>query len=296
MIEMKPDTRYTFILKTRDLFAILFFSLHCKAQVFIPFSFWSKKAAWSPTQLSTNLLAWYDASNAVSIRTGVAGISQAANGDPVSEWRDISGNAYHAAQSIAGRYPTYNATSWTGSKPTITFDGVNNGIVVTGLSWQTYTLGMAIRHSTVNNVRAFLTKRASVSTSFFWFIFNSTSGSFNWDQNGNRYNTSFIPNTTTDYIYTMVRPLTGSNRSQYVNGTINGTSAANPDQVNTETLIIGNDYSAANRGASANISEIVIVSTSLTDSVRQQLEGYLAWKWGTVASLPALHPYKTAPP
>ena len=29
---------------------------------------------------------------------------------------------------------------------------------------------------------------------------------------------------------------------------------------------------------------------------RQQLEGYLAWKWGLEANLPVDHPYKNAAP
>jgi len=264
--------------------------------VFIPFSFWGKKASWTPAQLSTNLLAWYDASVPSSIRTGTAGISQANNGDAVSEWRDLSGNGYHIAQSVAARQPIYNATTWTGSKATITFNGVDHGLVISGMNWQTYTIGMAVRHNNVSGVRALLTKRPAVSASFFWFIYNTTSGSFNWDQNGGRYNTSFIPAAATDYIYILVRPLAGSNRSQYVNGTINGTTSANSDSLNSDTLTVGNDYSASNRGAFSNMSELVITSNDLTASVRQQLEGYLAWKWGTVASLPVLHPYKTAPP
>ncbi len=278
-----------------SIFLILLTASVSQAQMFVPFSYWTQRR-WTPTHLGTDLLAWYDSSEASSVRAGVAGISQANDGDPVTEWRDLSGNGYHASQSIAGRYPTYNATGWTGGLPTITWDAVNNSLVVTGLTWQTYTYGVVMRHNNTGNVRALLTKRPAVSASFFWFIWNSTSNSINWDQNGNRYNTTFVPTTTTDYVYTVVRPLSTGTRSHYVNGTLAGSTATNPDNLNAETLLIGNDYSAANRGAAAHISELVIASVPLTDPVRHQLEGYLAWKWGTVATLPALHPYKTAPP
>jgi hypothetical protein len=46
---------------------------------------------------------------------------------------------------------------------------------------------------------------------------------------------------------------------------------------------------------SGNIGEIIIFYSALTTSQRQQVEGYLAWKWGFVANLPANHPYKTTP-
>lgn len=274
----------------------LFLTIQCSAQVFIPFAFWSRKESWTPTQLGTSLLAWYDASVSSSVRTGAAGISQANSGNAVSEWRDLSGNAYHLAQSLAARQPVFEATAWTGSKPTIDWNGVDHGLVATGITWQAYTVGMVARHNGIGGVRAIITKRPAVSASFFWFIFNSTAGSFNWDQNGARYNTAFVPTIATDYVYTLLRPLAGSNRVQYVNGSVNGTTATNADNVNSENLTLGNDYSAANRGADALISEVVIANAGLPDNTRQQLEGYLAWKWGTVSSLPALHPYKTAPP
>jgi hypothetical protein len=36
------------------------------------------------------------------------------------------------------------------------------------------------------------------------------------------------------------------------------------------------------------------MQASATD--RQKIEGYLAWKWGIQASLPAAHPYRNAAP
>jgi titin len=45
-----------------------------------------------------------------------------------------------------------------------------------------------------------------------------------------------------------------------------------------------------------NIGEVITYSTPLTTTQRQQVEGYLAWKWGTQDSLPIGHPYRNAPP
>jgi hypothetical protein len=44
------------------------------------------------------------------------------------------------------------------------------------------------------------------------------------------------------------------------------------------------------------INELVVYSTVLTDADRQQIEGYLAWKWGLQARPPGTHPFKLAPP
>ncbi len=45
-----------------------------------------------------------------------------------------------------------------------------------------------------------------------------------------------------------------------------------------------------------DLAEFVAVDRRLTADEEARLEGYLAWKWGIVASLPADHPYRNAPP
>jgi hypothetical protein len=44
------------------------------------------------------------------------------------------------------------------------------------------------------------------------------------------------------------------------------------------------------------VSEVVLANTTLATEDRQCLEGYLAYKWGTQASLPSTHPYRYDPP
>jgi len=44
------------------------------------------------------------------------------------------------------------------------------------------------------------------------------------------------------------------------------------------------------------VGEIVTYPSGLSDSDRQKVEGYLAWKWGLQANLPNTQPYKNAPP
>jgi hypothetical protein len=48
---------------------------------------------------------------------------------------------------------------------------------------------------------------------------------------------------------------------------------------------------------SCDYAEILIYSTVLTTAQRQQIEGYLAWKWGLQQNLPtSTHPYRTFKP
>jgi hypothetical protein len=47
---------------------------------------------------------------------------------------------------------------------------------------------------------------------------------------------------------------------------------------------------------SGYIGELVVFNTQLGTTSRQQIEGYLAWKWGIQAGLPAGHPYLSSRP
>ncbi len=71
-----------------------------------------------PTLNIDGLVINIDASVAASLRNGAA---QAVDGDPVSEWRDQTANAYHATQGGSAAMPTYRATGFNGL-PCVDFD------------------------------------------------------------------------------------------------------------------------------------------------------------------------------
>lgn len=76
------------------------------------------------------------------------------------------------------------------------------------------------------------------------------------------------------------------------NYTVNG---LNP--VNAATIGIGELAAGSNtRYADMRLGEVVMFYTAVSTDIRQRIEGYLAWKWGLVASLPSDHPYKAVPP
>jgi hypothetical protein len=79
----------------------------------------------------------------------------------------------------------------------------------------------------------------------------------------------------------------------YYNGTIQSTA----NIALTGTFAYTN-YVIGNRAGSTTstfwtgyIGEVIIFNTSLADSQRQAVEGYLAWKWGLNASLPTTHAF-----
>jgi hypothetical protein len=199
----------------------------------------------------------------------------------IRTWYDQSGNGYNATQTTTANQPLLvNAGSLVqlSTRPSIQWNTGSHALTVTGLSWNAYTISSVIRHDDVSGaVRALLTKRTNTSTSqFFWFTFNSNGGNITWDQNGSgtgsRFNTGFLPATNTNYIYTLVRPLTGTNRTQYVNGVAQGTTATNTNVINSDALTIGNDPSTTGRGAGFRMGELIIFGSALSTTNRQTLE------------------------
>ena len=85
-------------------------------------------------------------------------------------------------------------------------------------------------------------------------------------------------------------------------GFVNGSNAANKTALASATTCSG--YAVGGRYIQPNITnrlngviyEIIAYDRGLTNSERQQVEGYLAWKWNLNRSLPTTHPfYKVSP-
>lgn len=55
-------------------------------------------------------------------------------------------------------------------------------------------------------------------------------------------------------------------------------------------------YSSSVLYFSGQWGDLLMLKTAPTTAIRQKIEGYLAWRRGTVAKLPVGHPYKDAPP
>ena len=87
-------------------------------------------------------------------------------------------------------------------------------------------------------------------------------------------------------------PANGTNRAT----TARGASGILTDQFITNTLYI-NSTSGTNSYDSDFTAEIIYYNTTLSVNQRQQVEGYLAWKWGLQSTnLPSQHPYYSAAP
>lgn len=262
---------------------------------------YSQLATFSPLSLSPTL--WLDASDASTITL----VSSA-----VSQWNDKSGNGRHATQGTVASRPAMGTLN---GLPALSLISSNNpsvgswmvGNIPSGSNTSNLTMfGVAQRINSANTWQMVvylgngstssapgtphLGKRNATTQFGVHNSWRVDQGVF-LDQ-GASWNSPFL----SSYRRTGGTNGNGGNLEIGVNGVIaTGTQAWVSDaSVN---------YAIGYQGQISNvytwgglIGEILIYPTALATTDRQKIEGYLAWKWGTVASLPTNHPYKNAAP
>lgn len=81
----------------------------------------------------------------------------------------------------------------------------------------------------------------------------------------------------------------------HIDGVSHFSTGTNTFGVSGSTLTIGSN-AALDAFLDGWIAEILFIDSKLSDANRQNVEGYLAHKWGLTGNLDAGHPYKTDPP
>jgi hypothetical protein len=91
--------------------------------------------------------------------------------------------------------------------------------------------------------------------------------------------------------------LTGGTATGLLDGISFGTSSSVTIPAGPKPIALGQRLgSAGSYPFVGDLAAVVIVTSALTLADQQRIEGYLAWKYGLVGSLPANHPYKNDPP
>jgi len=232
-----------------------------------------------PTDLAGCVL-WLDGADVSSMTL---------SGSTVGQWNDKSGNGYNMTQVTSSQYPTLG-TSTNGNR------------------MLTFTQGS----STVLSNAIFGTCIGSRVATYFLVEYNMTApsgnpGPFGYVSSGagNNYGivmqynsgftgglqpfqsvvSSFTSSTPRiDYLYAQSN---GTNMVGFVNGT-SATVSSTTYGGYSGAFYVG--Y-ATNGYISGNICELLVYNVALSESQRQQVEGYLAWKWGVRSSLPSTHSF-----
>ena len=91
---------------------------------------------------------------------------------------------------------------------------------------------------------------------------------------------------------TLINVIATSTADIYVNGTQTNNNVVRGGLSLNNIL----DWAISGGAFQGYVGEIVTYPSGLSDSDRQKVEGYLAWKWGIQNNLPDRQPYKNAPP
>jgi hypothetical protein len=268
---------------------------------------------WTPRELTSAV--WFDAADTTTITL---------NGPNVSQWNDKSGNNRHATQATATNQPLF-VTSVPGANglPAIQTDG-NDTLQIgnrTGLFQDVggVTIAIVVKYATgtysANLLPAFVSTGAVPSQSRFALAASVTADVGRIGILGRRTDadtlaslfTATTRSTLAGLSYPSIQIGNGNFSSAQANNFTNGTQ----DLTNVAFLTAGNTQNSVPLNASlfgvtgstnnflpagCQLFEVLMFNSTLSTADRQRLEGYLAWKWGTVASLPAGHPFKNSPP
>jgi len=243
-----------------------------------------RKNIWNfdPTSIAGCTL-WLDGADLSSITL---------SGSNVTQWRDKSGNGRNAVPTTgAFQY----ATTFNGSYPSIF--GANtggNGLIASISSFPLLNpsnVFAVFRNTGLNsgtNSFPYLFNITSASNRAYAYCYNQTTtpGLMRISAGSGSADSATNVNTTVSQVFSM--QMGASSTLTYQNGTLASTSGITGASL-TSTITIGG-FTTSNAWT-GHLCEFIINTNNITSSERQQIEGYLAWKWGLQASLPSTHPY-----
>lgn len=248
-------------------------------------------ALWTPAKIATSL--WLDAADDTTVvRTG----------SEVTRWKDkSSGN--DCVQVGATTKPIYTANGFNGLG-CLTFDGTDDFLYsLAGITSGTYTGDFNVFWVATNtaNGGTIITERASANVvlsqwlNYFGTPYISSNGATvgsNHRIGLSNYNLLSASGGVVSHFHTAdIRDRLWLNGLSIpvLDGTatnINGSAGYR----------IGAREGSAGQRWPGKIMEILVLARTVSTTERQVVEGYLAWKWGLQANLPADHPYKNAAP
>lgn len=241
-------------------------------------------SGFNPTSIPGCAL-WFDAADPSTLSL---------TGTNITQWRDKSGRACNAT---GVNNPTYSNTTVNFLRTSSQHFTLPDGALPSGDSAYSYFVLCKFTNAAAASG---LIGGGSFGTSRQVFAFRNMNGeiannllTYWWGADlvspSNRYtlNTDIIAGS-------FYAPGVTSGRTMFVNGT-----QIASDTPGTRSQTISNNRIGTTNFTeymSGSISEIVVYSNALATSQRQQIEGYLARKWGVTASLPATHLYRALPP
>jgi hypothetical protein len=205
------------------------------------------------------------------------------SGSNVMNWRDKSGNGYAA---ISQTTPATLVSSSFGGNTSLLFNGASRYFCPTSaISNSSYTIFTVQMTTSASGGGAANGYQRVINANNYAFVgvLNGNVAMFTGSGSAWNDSTSNIPSFYNVNINSIVSmSVSNTVLTPYVNGNVcitkTGTTGA------FSNFYIGNEVGGTQPWY-GNISEIIVYNGILTTNQRQQVEGYLAWKWGLVSSL-----------
>jgi len=257
-----------------------------------------------PGGVGAGLQLWLDSSDANTLFDATTGGSLVAADGGVARWEDKSGNARHMTQGTSGSRPT-RKTAIKNSLDVLRFDGSNDSMSVPSSTatfkflhsgTSTVFLVFSVISNTADSRRVFSNRTSGADRGVQLTHWNSsvTGRLRHGATNGDFSNDDVIDNYSADSFFTTgtFRALSivtntgaaaASRSSMRVNG---GAATANNSFSNTASDNNATyDFTiceapGGSLGLNADICEIIIYNSALSDANRAAVENYLAAKWG----------------
>jgi hypothetical protein len=244
--------------------------------------------SYTPNSVSASLQVWYDGKdpNETTVLP--------ADGASITSWKNKAGTSFNAT-ATSGTAATYDL-----SRKALSF--VSGKYYSTGYTANPTTETMFVVFNNPNptvytntllagnfGARGFGAGATDIVSNCIGVLNNQVEWLANTPANSYTSNTVAIGTTT-------VASNGGITKASVNGGAFSSKTAGTVFTVNTITYIGSDQTNPTTFYYSGYAMEILIYNTALTTTQIQQVQGYLAWKWGIQASLPSTHPYSSLAP
>jgi hypothetical protein len=208
------------------------------------------------------------------------------SGTNVTAWRDKSGNRNNASAPTTN-YPAYQAGTLNG-QGTVGFNASSDALIVSNnfaaSTYPSLCYIIVIRPSAAAQPN---TTYAGILSTDNPGLYGRTLGfgAGNWQEEYFSGFTNITPFTPGAWAIVSLQFNSTVSATLTVNGTSYAGTASGTGSANTNGLKIGaynSDTNYATYNGNFDTGEILIYGANLSTSQRQQIEGYLAWKWGLI--------------
>ena len=282
-------------------------------------SFQSAVYGFVPTSI-TGCALWLDGADSGTMFQNTAATTPiTTDGQTIAAWKDKSPNAYVFTQPTSGNQPTYKVGIQNGCSLT-RWNGTSTGLQ-SSTTLPFYTSASSggsfffVFMITNNSSQRFLMTYQNQTSGTFCVseseigcpTGNVDTGNFGIHQGCSKANVALTQTTTNTYMMMNLNLLSSgtapANTTIFKNGTSSAMTAQNGGFYSGTTYPHTNNARYLNIGyrvpvginpidcwLAGDIAEIVWYQNPVSDTQRQQVEGYLAQKWGLTDSLPSSHP------